>query len=146
MFLKLANHLVSVRLVSRRELYNCLIDYCFWSCYRGTSLLFHVGIYYPPYLKNVTFRLYFTSDNSLSILCISQDLKKAGWFSWQFERLVSFGQSSSVWFGSFSPHLPHVKRPLQISLWWPYFWHLKYLESAEMYCSTLLRQYQISAS
>ena len=47
---------------------------------------------------------------------------------------------------SFLLHLAHVYYPLQASLWCPYFWHLKHLRSARIYCSTLSRKYLIFTS
>ena len=53
---------------------------------------------------------------------------------------ISFKQYSSIWSGSFLPHLVHTCHPLQASLWCPYVWHLKHLKGVGMYGSTLLRQ------
>ena len=49
----------------------------------------------------------------------------------------SFKQSSSTWSGSFSLHLAHVCCPLQVSLWCPYFWHLKHLGSWDILLNSL---------
>ena len=40
-----------------------------------------------------------------------------------------------VWFGSLSPHLPHIVCPLYTLPWWPNFWHLKHRSGFGMYCS-----------
>ena len=72
---------------------------------------------------------YFTSRIAFSLLYILQDLENVGWFSWQYEHLISLGQSSSMWFGSLWQYLPHVGRPLlSISLTYkaPQGWGIYY--------------------
>ena len=39
-----------------------------------------------------------------------------------------------------SPHFAHICRPIQTSLWYPYFWYLKHLKEAETYFSTISKQ------
>ena len=76
---------------------------------------------------------------SLSLSYTLQVLENAEWFSWEFEHLVSLGQSSFM-FGSFGPHLPHVEHPLLFSLWCPYFLNLKQLKGNRIYFSTFFEK------
>ena len=45
-----------------------------------------------------------------------------------------------MWYGSFSSYLPHVYHPLQASLWYPYYWHLKHPSGTDTYCSMPSKQ------
>ena len=90
----------------------------YWS---GWLLLLLIGFTFYPILaevlsfilvsiiflasKNVIFLWYFTSKIFFSFLYVIQILENEGWFSWQFVRLVSLGQSSSLWSRSFWPYL-----------------------------------------
>ena len=121
----LANNLDSIGLASWWELCICLVDCCFWLGSASVSERCKSFLPCSPILfsqlQKVTFYLYFTKSISFYLLYMSQDLEKVGCFFWQFGHLVSFGQSSSV-------NFPHVWRPLQPSLWWPYIWRLKPLK------------------
>ena len=109
-------------------------------CNRGVAVVSHVGPYNFPCFQEGYISLVFHLKYSLFFFVNIANLALAGWSCRQFTHLISFLQSSSMWSGSFSPHLAHVYRPLLASLWCPYLWHLKHFKGAGTYRSTLSRQ------
>ena len=67
---------------------------------------------------------------------MSHDLEIVGWYCWQFGHLISFEQSFPEWSGFFFHCILHISDVLcNLLCGWPYFWHLKHLKGAGMYCS-----------
>ena len=110
------------------------------SCNRGVAAFSHIAPYNSPCFQEGNIPLVFHLNYFFFFLvnsarsCVSQMILSAvctcNFFHAIFLRMVRV----------FSPHLAHVCRPLQTSLWCPYFWHLKHLREAGTYCSTLSRQ------
>ena len=114
----------------------------------SVSVCSQLGLYYPPSFKNhvshihhiplsfayIYIYIYIYREREMCVcvcVCVCVCLEIAGWFLLQFWHLVSFRQSSSVWFASFWPHLPHVWRPLHPYLQQLNLWYLKHLKSVE---------------
>ena len=89
--------------------------------------------------RKVILLLYFTCNIAFSFF-IDVTWSWVCQSCWLFGNFFVFQHSSSVWSGPFLLHFAHLSRPWQVSLWCPYFWHLKHLKSAKIYCSTLLKQ------
>ena len=115
------------------------IDCIHFLCNRSVAVFAHSYTYYSL-LPGKTHSSCVSPQICLFLFCrLQKILCKLGDFVGS-SHLISFKQSSSIWSGSFSPHLAHVCHPPHVSLWCPYFWHLKHLCGAWTYCSTISTQ------
>ena len=131
----LANHSLPTGSISPRMFYICCLDWLYLPSVQQRRNCFLTTIFLAS--RKGTFLLCFTSSISFSF-CKHRKILRAEWSCRQFAYLICFKQSSSK-SGSFPLHMAYVCRPLQASLWCPYFWHLKHLRCTRTYCSTLSR-------
>ena len=120
----------------------CLYDSLLLRTEPDIRILFHIQLD-RLFLKECQISSVFHLPNFLLYSIYFTRSWKHKIFSWH---LVSFDQSSFERFESFGLNLIHVRRSLQLTLWWPYLWQLKNNLGSEMYFSNLSRQKTILTS